>query len=784
LLFGCTLLFAQSTRQQIQQYKILGISVEGNKSAETSAIIANSGLKLGDEITVPGEQTRTAITRLWALRIFSDIEIDIESTVGDGIYLLIKVKEHPRLDKTEITGEDEISEDDLLKKINLLKGQIITPQEINRIVKTIKKAYEDEGYLQASIKAETVENPDTAAHGKVILRLTIDEGSEVHIKAIQFYGNKEFDDDDLKGEMGDTHEKVWWKFWRGSKFDKKKYADDKKKVMDLYRKNGYRDAELLTDSISYNEKKDRMTIRLFVHEGPQYKIRNITWDGNTVFKTEVLNQRLGIKSGEVFNMEKFDRNLKQNEEQTDVASLYLDSGYLTMSIDPEETKVAPDSIDILVHVRERNQFRIGKVEIHGNTKTKEKVIRRELYSRPGDYFSRAAIIRSVRQLSVLNYFNPEKIKPDTRVVDDKTVDVLYDVEEKSSDTFNMSVGFSGAYGFTGALGLTFNNFALSEPLSGGGGQVLNFDWQFGGTGLYSTRTFSISFREPWMFDTRTSFGFSVFDTKQSYGYSIQQTGGTISIGRQLKFPDDYTRADWTFQVQRIDLLSPGFYYRPEDVGVNSQFGITQVLSRNSIDNPLFPSHGSSVSLMTEVTGPPFLPGTYAYTKHLLSLDWYTPLFSTSRVALFLGTQYGEIYRFKKGSRIQPLEFFYMGGTGLGMSYTTPLRGYEDRGIGPLDSFNRVLPGTVMEKHVAELRFNVSLNPIPIYVLAFAEGGNVWDGVENTELFDLKRSAGFGARLLINPIGLLGFDYGYGFDDPNKSGSPSGWHFHFQFGRGF
>ncbi len=782
-LFGCSLLFSQSTRQQIQQFKILGISVEGNKSAESAAIIANSGLKLGDDISVPGEQTRTAITRLWALRIFSDVEIDIENTIGTGVYLLIKVKEYPRLDKTVITGEDEMSEDDLLKKVNLLKGQIITSEEINRIIRTIKKAYEDDGYLQASIKAETEPSPDSAARGKVILRLTIDEGSEVHIKSILFYGNKAFDDDDLKGEMDDTHEKVWWKFWRGSKFDKKKFADDKKKVIDFYHKNGYRDAEVLSDSISYNKQKDRMTIRLFVYEGPQYKIRNITWEGNTVFKTDILNERLGVKPGEIYNMEKFDQNLKQNEQQTDVASLYLDNGYLTMSIDPEEIKVAPDSIDIVIHIRERNQFRIGTVEINGNTKTKEKVIRRELYSRPGDFFSRAAIIRSVRQLSVLNYFNPDKIKPDTRIVDDKTVDVIYDVEEKSSDTFNMSVGYSGAFGFTGALGLTFNNFDLAEPLSGGGGQILSFDWEFGEGSTY--QTFSISFREPWMFGSRTSFGFSLFDTKQNYIYSVDQTGGTVSIGRQFKYPDDYTRGDWILRVQRIDNLTESDYYGPP--GVIDQYSITQILTRNSIDNPLFPSHGSVLSLSTELSGPPFLPGTARYTKHIVSLDWYTPILNSSRLALYLGTLYGEIVTLQKTvgpSDIPYIEYFSMGGTGLGQINVTPLRGYADRGVGPINSANQILSGLVEEKHTAELRFNVSMNPIPIYLLSFAEAGNVWNDVKSTELFSLDRAAGVGARIMINPIGLLGFDYGYGFDDPTKTGSPSGWHFHFQFGKGF
>jgi len=782
-LFGCSLLFSQSTRPQVQQYKILGISVDGNKSAETPAIIANSGLKLGDEITVPGEQTRTAITRLWALRIFSDVEIDIENTIGDGVYLLIKVKEHPRLDKTVITGNDDLSEDDLLKKVNLLKGQILTPEEISRIIRTIKKAYEDDGYLQASIKADIVESTDSLARGKVILKLTIDEGSEVHIGAIQFYGNKSFDADDLKGEMDDTHEKVWWKFWRGTKFDKKKYADDKKKVIDFYHKNGYRDAEILTDSTSYNEKKDRMIIRLFVYEGPQYKIRNITWDGNTVFKTEILDERLGVKTGDVYNMEKFDRNLKQNEEQTDVASLYLDNGYLTMSIDPEEVKVAPDSMDIIIHIRERNQFRVGTVEIRGNTKTKEKVIRRELYSRPGDFFSRAAIMRSVRQLSVLNYFNPDKIKPDTRIVDDKTVDVIYDVEEKSSDTFNMSVGYSGAFGFTGALGLTFNNFELAEPLSGGGGQILSFDWQFGEGSTY--QTFSISFREPWLFGSRTSFGFSLFDTRQNYIYDVDQRGGTVSIGRQFKFPDDYSRGDWIFRVQRIDNLSASDYYGPP--GVIDQYSITQILTRNSIDNPLFPSHGSNISLSTELSGPHLLPGTARYTKHIISLDWYTPILNNPKLALYIGTQYGEIVTLQRtlaANEVPYIEYFSMGGTGLGQINVTPLRGYGDRGIGPLNSSDQVLSGLVMEKHTAELRYNISMNPIPIYVLSFAEAGNVWNDVQSTELFDLNRSAGLGARIMINPIGLLGFDYGYGFDDPTKTGSPSGWHFHFQFGKGF
>jgi len=246
-------------------YKILGISVAGNKSAESAAIIANSGLKVGDEITVPGEQTRTALTRLWGLRIFSDIRIEAENIVGDGAYVLIRVQENPRLDKVEYVGLDEMSESDLEKKLSIVKGQIISPQEISKITKIIKKAYEDDGYLQAEVKPEIIESPDSAAHGKVVLRITVDEGSDARIGSIIFYGNKAFGADDLKGAMDDTHEKVWWKFWRGSKLDRKKYAEDKKKVVLFYKKNGYRDAELMTDSMAYDKKSNRLTLRLFMY---------------------------------------------------------------------------------------------------------------------------------------------------------------------------------------------------------------------------------------------------------------------------------------------------------------------------------------------------------------------------------------------------------------------------------------------------------------------------------------------------------------------------------------
>jgi len=517
-------------------------------------------------------------------------------------------------------------------------------------------------------------------------------------------------------------------------------------------------------------------------EGRQFFIRNIDWKGNTVYPSDVLNARLALKQGDVFNQEKFDQNLHRNEEESDVTSLYADNGYLYFQVEPEINVVGTDSLDITMHIHERNQFRVGRVFISGNTKTYEKVIRRELLTKPGDYFSRQLIIRSLRQLQQLNYFNPEKLKPDVRPVDDKTVELEYSVEEKSSDTFNMSVGYSGAFGFSGGLGLSFNNFSISEPLRGGAGQAMTFDYQFGVSNYY--RTFSIGFTEPWMFDTPTLFGFSIFDTYQSYYADLHYRGASIRIGRRFKWPDMYFRGDWTLRVQENTYHSLGtataydYYYE----GTTTQIGISQVISRNSTDSPIFPSRGSSFSLLTDINGgPSFGGGVQAarYHKHVFSADWYLPLTSSGRVTLMSSNLIGLIFGLDKNSYIPYQDLFYMGGTGLGQIAVTPLRGYDDRTIGP-DNGN--IGGKAMVKYTTELRFALALNPIPIYTLFFAEAGNVWLDHTVMDMHDLRRSAGFGVRLLVNPIGMIGFDYGYGYDGATPNAAAPGWKFHFQFGK--
>jgi outer membrane protein insertion porin family len=773
-------LFGQKQQPQPEVYKILGISVEGQRSGEPSAIIANTGLKIGGEITIPSEQTKLAIQRLHNLRIFDDIQIFIENRVQDGVYLLIKVKENPRLERIEVSGNDELDEDEILKKINLVKGQIVTPHDLSTVVRVLKNQYDTDGYLNAIIKPTLITVNDTT--GRVALKVVIDEGPKVKVDYIHFHGNKRYNDGDLKSEMKETSERKWWKFWTTNKFDKKKYQEDKDLILAFYRKNGFRDAEILSDSLNYDMTKKYLTISIYLSEGQQFFIRKILWEGNTVYPSDVLSARLGLKQGDVFNQEKFDQNLHRNEEESDVTSLYADNGYLYFQVEPDIKIVGTDSLDITLQIHERNQFRVGRVFISGNTKTYEKVIRRELLTKPGDFFSRQLIIRSLRQLQQLNYFNPEKLKPDVRPIDDKTVELEYSVEEKSSDTFNMSVGYSGAFGFSGGLGLSFNNFSLNEPLRGGAGQAMTFDYQFGVSNYY--RTFSIGFTEPWMFNTPTLFGFSIFDTYQSYYADLHYRGASIRIGRRFKWPDMYFRGDWTLRVQENTYHSLGtataydYYYE----GTTTQIGISQIISRNSTDSPIFPSRGSSFSLLTDINGGPSLGGgTQAarYHKHIFSADWYVPLTSSGRVTLMSSNLIGLIFGLEKNSYIPYQDLFYMGGTGLGQIAVTPLRGYDDRSVGPN---NGDIGGKAMVKYTTELRFALALNPIPIYTLFFAEAGNVWLDHTVMDMHNLRRSIGFGVRLLVNPIGMIGFDYGYGYDGAKPNAVAPGWKFHFQFGK--
>lgn len=803
----------------IKTYKILGIRVEGNKTSDPAAIIAASGLRINDEIQVPGDKTINAIKNLWSLNIFSDVQILVEKEISDGAFIVIKVDEYPRLEKILIEGNDEISTSEIEKKITFLRGTVIKPQDLVRLKNNIIKLYEDEGHYNAEIKhtyynflrADTTKNEIitywrnqndfsdeieqayekseiqysdliSKIKDRILIRLQINEGDIVKVRAVEFEGNEVFSDDQLLGEMEEISIAKWWKFWSSGKFDPEKLKKDKESLIKFYRKNGYKDASIVSDSlIFFNNKKD-VRIIITVYEGTQYKVRNIRWVGNTVYSDDILSERLDFNKGDVYDVDRFEKNLKGNEKQTDVSALYLDNGYLTFNAQTKETKIFPDSIDIEIRIEERNQFTIGRVDIEGNTKTKDKVIRRELYTIPGDYFNRGLLLRSIQNLANLQYFSVEKLYgPEgigTKLSSDSTVDVTIRVEEKSSDYLNASVGYSGAFGFSGAIGVTLTNFSISEPFQLGGGQILSFNWQFGVGSLY--RTFTLGFTEPWLFDTPTSVGAEVFDTRQQYIYDLRQTGLTFRIGRRLKWPDDFFYVQGRVKYQYNNVIEgQGFYAE----GLTNQYTLGALISRKNIDNPIFPSVGSNFQIDAEISGGPFLPGDVDYLKVGVTTEWYRRLFNSNRISLYALADFGYIDEIVKGTNIQPFEFYYMGGNGLIIA-TTSLRGYDDRTVGPRNADGRVIGGRVMTKYTSELRFAVSIEPIPLYVLAFAEAGNVFESFDKTDIFDLRRSVGFGARLLINPIGLIGFDLGYGFDRKITSGQDPSWLFHFQFGKGF
>ncbi len=807
------------SQEQRTVYKVLGVSVEGNKFADAPTIIASSGLKVGDEIQVPGDQTLNAIRNLWSLGIFSDIQIVIDKQLADGVFLLIKVAEYPKLEKVVFEGDDEVSDSDIEKLISFIRGQTIKPQDISKLEQIILNLYTEEGFFNAQIKPEyyIYSSADTVdgdifvlwknqkdfsdeyeveyesgdqryadligrIKERVLIKLKITEGDEVTVREIEFTGNEVFDDGDLKSEMDEISEKRWWKFWSGAKFDPEKYKADKDLIIKFFRKNGYLDAEIISDSLIYFNNNTDLSIIMDVYEGPQYKIRNIIWEGNTVYPDNVLTERLEFSTGDVFNYEKFEQNLRGNEKQNDVSALYLDNGYLTFNVQPKEVRVPGDSIDIIIRVDERNQFRIGKVDIGGNDKTMEKVIRRELFTIPGEYFNRALLFRSVQQLANLQYFNMEKLYGptgiDTKLASDSTVDVSFNVEEKSSDYLNASVGYSGAFGFSGAVGITLTNFSIAKPFQLGGGQILSFNWQFGVGSFY--RTFTLGFTEPWLFDTPTSVGAELFDTRQQYIYDLRQSGATVRVGRRLKWPDDFFYIQGRVKYQYNNVIEGrGFYVE----GRTHQYSLGALITRKNIDNPIFPSIGSSVALDLELTGGPILPGDVDYLKIGFTAEWYRRLFNSNRIVLYTIADLGYIDEIVKGTNIQPFEFYYMGGNGLIIA-TTSLRGYDDRTVGPRNVFGDVIGGRVMAKFGTELRLAVTLEPIPLYFLAFAEAGNVFESFQKTDIFDLRKSVGFGARLLINPIGLIGFDIGYGFDRQLTDNKEPAWLFHFQFGRGF
>ncbi|MCZ6820008.1 MAG: outer membrane protein assembly factor BamA [Calditrichaeota bacterium] len=743
--------------------KVASISVEGNQTADANFIKLNSGLTSG--ATVTGEDIQKGIKQLWGLNLFSDIKVILDKEVDNAVYLTIRVVEYPRLEKIELEGNDKVKKKDIEKQLEFYKGQVLGPKEIRKAETRIKKLYQDKGYLLAEVNSSI---RDGAQPARKILRVKINEGNKVVIEGIRFHDNKFFTNKKLRKQLKDTEENGFW-FFGGGDFDTEKYAEDLKKLVAFYRKEGFRDAEVVRDSISYGPAKRDMFIDIWVNEGTRYYFGDITWQGNELYSSEILAQYLNFKKGDIYNKEKIERAVFER-----IGNLYYDAGYIYAGITPQEIPVGLDTVNVHFRVVEGNAVKIRKINIAGNTKTKEKVIRRQLRIHPGDTFSREALVRSQREIFILNYF--ADVRPDVQPISDEEVDIMLEVEEKSTDTANMSAGFSERDKLIGSVGVTMNNFF-------GNGQTLSFNLNFG----RAFRSFQIGFTEPWFLDTPTLIGFSLFDTKRDdrfTGYDQRSQGATARLGRRLSWPDNFFRADWIYRIDRTDLTNfSQIIIDRNPSGIIDQnwplttSGITQIISRNSLDRPEFPTSGSRFSLSTELTGGP-LGGNVSFHKHILKNDWFSPIFLN--FVLMSSMQAGYIEGFGDDAKNIPfLELFFMGGEGLSRSIA--LRGYND----PLSNSVTEDGGKVMFKYSTELRFPISPNPT-IFGLFFAEAGNTWATLPETDIFDLRRSVGFGLRIFMPMLGIIGFDYAYGFDNIDFStGKKFGdWKPHFVFGRSF
>jgi outer membrane protein insertion porin family len=775
-----------SQAQAQGKIRLLGLSVEGNKTADEGLILANSGLVVGDEVS--GDDIQLAIRQIWNLGLFSNVEIVLQEELPEGAVLKIIVEEYPRLEKIEVSGNKKLKKGDIEKLLDFFPGQVLRPDQITTARNKLSDKYGEEGYLLANV--ETKIHLDEAT-GRAVLTFSVNEGEKVKIRNITFYGNEAhekkqgfgkrvynkifgwipsgntFTDKKLRKQMKDTRQKS---LFRKGEFNREKFDEDLKLVVDYYRNHGYRDATIITDSVKYSEDRRRLMVDVYLDEGSRYYFGDFTFIGNTLYKDEELRRHLMVHPGEVYNAEKLEATVHEN-----LTNMYYDRGYIFANVSPVEIPVGRDTVNVHFRIFEGNAFKVRLINIEGNTKTKDYVVRREFVLNPGETFDVSKLRRSAREVTILNYFS--NIVPDVQPVNDEEVDLFIRVEEKSTDQVQVSAGYSQRDGVIGSLGFTMPNLF-------GRGQAFSLDWQFGR--IY--RTFSVSVTEPWFMNTPTLVGVSFFQTRRGgsyYGFDENILGGSLRVGRRLRWPDDYFRLDWIYRLERAVYSNFSSNFDPTTRGLIADkprisSGLTTVLTRDSRDSPEFPTIGSVNRYSLEVAGGPF-SGDDQYHKHIFSSEFYTPVLG--KLVLYSDTEAGVIGQLKNTTTAVPyIERFFMGGAGLSLGI--PLRGYDEREVGP-----QTVPyadgGKVMFKQSLELRLPVINNPT-IFVLGFAEAGNVWRNLEQTDPFDLRRSVGLGVRLYMPMIGLIGLDYGYGLDyyDPNTGLRHGEWVPHFQFGRTF
>ena len=851
-----------------KEYTIAGIAVGGTKAFDVNLIISISGLAVGDKVLIPGTDVFSkAIAKLWKQSLISSIEISFTKLEGKDLYVHFEITERPRLGDFKFVGVKKGEKDDLETKVQLIKERVVTENMKLSATEAIRKFYYDKGYRNVDIKLQ--EEIMAALNNAVSLTFFITKGNKVKVNSVNFSGNGTIAEQKLKKQMkgtkemtrvtlypitvkspyNDTTKKITFKDYihdagflsisktkqyidpylrvklSSAKFSEKKFGEDKEHVLDYYNAQGYRDAVIVGDTSVYDE-KNNLNIFIKVNEGRKYYFGDIVWRGNTKYTDSILNVLLGIKKGDTYNLELLNKRLgKQlSAEGGDIQSLYMDDGYLFYRIDPVETAVYNDTIDFEVRMTEGPQATYGNITISGNDKTKDYVVRRELRTIPGEKFSRQDIIRTQRELGQLGFINAEKINPNVVPnADNGTVDINWEIEEKSADQLELSAGFGGGIGLTGTLGVTFNNFSIKnigkkstwDPLPSGDGQKVSARIQSNGKAF---RSYNFSFTEPWLGGKkRNSFTVGYSSTRYSNAYDpftrqyckscgdtsyVKTSSFSVSLGKQLKWPDDYFNLIYALNVQQYKLKNYANIFQGLSNGTSTNVSLKIALVRNSAGpNPIFPTSGSNFLLSGQFTLPYSLMGITSGSENQYKLpefhkwrfngEWYVPIGrargaeKNKQFILKAAAKYGFIGRYNNNLEISPFERFQLGDAGL--SNSVALLGYDiiaHRGYPVYSSSNpKINPDgggtpseyfTIFNKYTLELRYPFSTSASStIYGLAFFEAANGWYDFKTYNPFKLRRSAGVGMRFFLPMFGLLGFDYGIGFDRYNQTGGLKG-----------
>jgi len=804
-----------------QTYTLGGLTVIGAEYTDPQAIKLFSALQIGQELTIPGEAITRAIRNLWGQDLFSDIAVELAEVRDNRAYLVIQVDELPRLTRYTFNGVSRSEQETLKGKVELLTGRVVNQNVVKTAQKRLYDYYYDKGFCDARI--DITQANDTAFENGARLQIAIDKGSKVKIGEIVLAGTSNLDEKKVLRSMKDLKSKKWYRIFKSSKFVEANIEIAKASISGLYNAEGYRNARVISDSI-YRLADGNVGIEFEVDEGNQFYFGEVSFSGNSKYRSTQLDSILGIRRGDTYSLERLETRVFMDPKGMDLSSLYQDDGYLTFQAMPMETRIENDTIDIEVRMMEGKQFRIGRILVKGNTKTNDHVIYREIRTSPGDLFSRTDIIRTQRELAQLNYFNQEAfgINP-IQHPEDGTVDIEYAVEEKPSDQIELSGGWGGGR-VVGTLGVSFTNFSARnmfkkgawKPIPTGDGQRVSLRAQSNGLFFQS---YNFSFMEPWLGGKKpNALSFNVWRSVQSNGQpkrvdgelndlrqSLQITGVQVGFGQRWKKPDDWFTMNLALSYQHFQLNDYGVFFSFAD-GTANNLAANFTLSRNSISDPIYPVWGSNVSLSVKAT-PPYSTfrgeddAYYAdlsdqdrfrwveYHKWKVKAEWYTPLTQSAgenprTLVLRTHAGIGLIGQYNRVVGLSPFERFYLGGVFLsgfvldGREIIN-LRGFDDLSLTMPDQ-NTGAP--VIAKYGAELRYPLSTNPsATIYMLAFMDAGKTWADAREFNPFEVYRSAGVGMRIFLPMFGLLGLDYGWRLDDIPTQPNMSRGQFHFSIG---